>query len=157
MQPPQPQTPPPPPDSIPPPGDDALGRRVAASVIDTVLMIGLLILLGVTIGETTTGGGTAAVSLQGGEALLYVALVLLYYFILESAVGKTAGKALMGVTVRTSQGGRPSAGAIAVRTLLRVVDWLPFLYLVGFISVLATGRRRMRLGDLAAKTMVVRG
>jgi uncharacterized RDD family membrane protein YckC len=46
-------------------------------------------------------------------------------------------------------------GAIVLRTLLRVVDWLPF-YLVGFIVVLATGSRRRRLGDLAAKTSVAR-
>jgi hypothetical protein len=46
--------------------------------------------------------------------------------------------------------------AIAVRTLLRIVDWLPALYLVGFIAMLATGERRMRLGDLAARTRVAR-
>jgi uncharacterized RDD family membrane protein YckC len=138
-------------------GDDALARRVAASLIDTVLMFGLLILLGVTIGETTVGEGTAAVYVRGWDALLYLVLVLLYYFALESATGKTAGKALLGVVVRTTEGGRPPARAIAIRTLLRVVDWLPFLYAVGFVSVLATGRRRMRLGDLAAKTVVARG
>jgi len=43
-----------------------------------------------------------------------------------------------------------------VRTLLRIVDWLPALYLVGFIAMLATGERRMRLGDLAARTRVAR-
>ncbi len=149
--------PPPAPDAERTSSDDALGRRVAASLIDTVLMFGLLILLGVTIGETTTGERAAAVSLMGWDALLYLGLVLLYFFALEAAVGKTAGKALMGVVVRTAEGGRASVGAIALRTLLRVGDWLPFLYLVGFISVLATGRRRLRLGDLAAKTMVVRG
>jgi hypothetical protein len=36
------------------------------------------------------------------------------------------------------------------------VDWLPLLYLVGFIAMLVTGPRRQRLGDLAAKTNVAR-
>jgi len=37
------------------------------------------------------------------------------------------------------------------------VDWLPFLYLVGFLAMLATGEeRRQRLGDLAARTRVAR-
>ncbi len=40
--------------------------------------------------------------------------------------------------------------------MLRLVDWLPVLYLVGFITVLATGRRQQRLGDLAAGTAVLR-
>ena len=38
---------------------------------------------------------------------------------------------------------------------MRVVDWLPSLYVVGAITVAATGDRRVRLGDLAAKTKVV--
>jgi hypothetical protein len=40
--------------------------------------------------------------------------------------------------------------------LVRVVDWLPAFYLVGFISMLATGARRQRLGDLAADTRIAR-
>jgi hypothetical protein len=36
------------------------------------------------------------------------------------------------------------------------VDWLPALYLVGFIAMLATGARRQRLGDLAADTRIAR-
>jgi uncharacterized RDD family membrane protein YckC len=42
-----------------------------------------------------------------------------------------------------------------VRNLVRFIDWLPALYLIGFISAFATGPRRQRLGDLAAKTHVV--
>ena len=42
------------------------------------------------------------------------------------------------------------------RTLLRVVDGVGF-YLVGLVSMLATGERRQRLGDLAAGTVVVDG
>jgi uncharacterized RDD family membrane protein YckC len=38
---------------------------------------------------------------------------------------------------------------------VRAVDWLPSLYIVGVITVFATGERRVRLGDLAAKTKVV--
>jgi hypothetical protein len=36
--------------------------------------------------------------------------------------------------------------AVALRTLLRIVDWLPLLYLAGFITTLATGARRQRIG-----------
>jgi uncharacterized RDD family membrane protein YckC len=40
-------------------------------------------------------------------------------------------------------------------TVLRIIDGL-FAYLVGFIVVLSSDRRR-RLGDMAARTLVVRG
>ena len=48
----------------------------------------------------------------------------------------------------------PGAGAALIRTLLGI-DGL-FGYLAGFIIVLASDRRR-RLGDMAARTQVVRG
>jgi uncharacterized RDD family membrane protein YckC len=45
-------------------------------------------------------------------------------------------------------------GAATIRTLLRLVDGL-FGYLVGFVVVLASDKNQ-RLGDMAAKTLVVR-
>jgi hypothetical protein len=45
---------------------------------------------------------------------------------------------------------------VAIRTVVRLVDWLPLLYLVGFLTLLATGARRQRLGDLAARTGIAR-
>ena len=66
------------------------------------------------------------------------------------------GKLLVGLRVVRAGGGRPSVWKVATRTVLRVVDWLPLLYLVGFIAMLATGARRQRLGDLAAGTGIAR-
>ena len=45
--------------------------------------------------------------------------------------------------------------ASAVRNVLRLVDSLPTLYLIGMISVIVTAHNQ-RLGDLAAGTIVVR-
>ena len=45
--------------------------------------------------------------------------------------------------------------ASALRNVLRLVDILPGLYLVGAIAIFAT-RANQRLGDLAAGTLVVR-
>jgi uncharacterized RDD family membrane protein YckC len=44
---------------------------------------------------------------------------------------------------------------VAIRTILRLVDSLPFLYLLGFIVIMVTPRRQ-RLGDLAGGTTVAR-
>jgi uncharacterized RDD family membrane protein YckC len=132
--------------------EDPLGRRIAAALIDLALLVALLAVLGATLGESTLDGASVSFELEGVDAALYLVLVLFYYFILEAAFGQTVGKLLLGLRVVGADAGRPSPAAVAVRTLLRLVDWLPFLYLVGFITMLVTDRRRHRLGDLAART-----
>lgn len=119
----------------------------------------MFLIFGLTVGQVRTESGTESgfnVTLNWAWWLVYLAVVLLYYFVFEVAVGQSVGKRLLGLRVARADGSRPSAAAIAVRTLLRLVDWLPALYLVGFIAMLATGVRRQRLGDLAAKTRVAR-
>jgi Tol biopolymer transport system component/uncharacterized RDD family membrane protein YckC len=136
--------------------ESLLGRRVSAALIDLALLFGLLVVLALAIGESEVEGGGVSLSLHGADAGLYFALVLLYYFGLEAALGQTIGKLLLGLRVVGPDGGLPSAFRVAVRTLLRIVDWLPLLYLVGFIAMMATGPRRRRLGDLVAGTGVAR-
>ncbi|HKA69943.1 MAG TPA: RDD family protein [Actinomycetes bacterium] len=136
----------------PPSHDDLLGPRISAALIDLALLLGLFLVLVLLVGEISTSDGSLMFSLSGVEGVLYVTLALIYYFALEAAIGQTVGKSLLGLRVVRSDGARPSVGSVAVRTLLRIVDWLPLLYLIGFITMLATGQRRLRLGDLAAGT-----
>jgi uncharacterized RDD family membrane protein YckC len=138
-------------------GEDLLGVRCGAALIDLALLGGLFIVLSVTIGEASVGGGGFSFSLNSiAAAALFLGLVLVYYFALEAVIGQTVGKLLTGLRVVRADGDRPSVGAVATRTLLRVVDWLPLLYLVGFIAMLATGARQQRLGDLAARTGIAK-
>ena len=134
---------------------DVLGRRIGAALLDLLLMGILFVVLGVLIGDSESGDGGASVQLGSGATLLYFALVLLYYGITEAMTGQTLGKRLLGVRVARVDGSTPGTGAITARTLLRIVDALPFAYLVGLVAILATGRRRQRLGDLAGGTTVV--
>src|SRR6266496_3333003 len=69
--------------------------------------------------------------------------------------GQTMGKRLLRLRVMDAQGLRLQFSQIVIRNLLRFVDALPALYLVGGIVCLAS-RRAQRLGDLAANTIVVR-
>ena len=67
---------------------------------------------------------------------------------------QTVGKMLLGIkVVREDNGEIPGLGAI--RTVLRIVDVLPFAYLVGFIAVPISSKNQ-RLGDMAANILVVR-
>ena len=135
---------------------EVIGRRIGAALVDLVVLSVVFVALGLALGEGESSGSNASITLEGAEALLYLALVLLYYFATEAITGRTLGKALLGLRVATPDGGRAGPGRVAVRTVLRLVDGLPFLYLVGFVCMLATGERRQRLGDLAAGTRVMR-
>ena len=64
---------------------------------------------------------------------------------------------VLGLRVVRRDGSVPGAGPIAVRTVLRIVDALPFMYLIGFTVLLTAGKGRQRLGDMAADTAVARG
>ncbi|MDP8981025.1 MAG: RDD family protein [Acidobacteriota bacterium] len=69
--------------------------------------------------------------------------------------GQTLGKRLLGLRVMDEQGLRLEFSQVAVRNLLRFVDYLPALYLVGGAACVLTARSQ-RLGDLAANTIVAR-
>jgi uncharacterized RDD family membrane protein YckC len=68
--------------------------------------------------------------------------------------GQTPGKRLFGIAVLNDDGTPVRWPAALTRNLLRAADFLPFLYGVGLISILAN-RDFKRLGDLAAATVVV--
>lgn len=69
--------------------------------------------------------------------------------------GQTLGKRLLRLRVVDEQGLPLRFPQLAMRNLLRVVDALPLLYLLGGICLVLSPRLQ-RLGDLAAGTLVVR-
>ncbi len=115
----------------------------------------LLLLVGALFGNDA--GSDASVSERLGplDSALFLALAFLYFWGTEASSGQTLGKRVLGLRVVGAGGTAPSGSAILVRNLVRFVDWLPVLYVVGAIAVFATGSRRQRLGDMAAKTRVV--
>jgi uncharacterized RDD family membrane protein YckC len=131
------------------------GRRVVATMVDVVLFGIAGGILAQVFGTESTASGVSAARLSTGGSLLLLVLVLVYYTLMEGMTGRTVGKMVTGIrVVDEATGAPPGFGKALVRTLLRIVDGL-FAYLVGFIFVLASPQRK-RLGDLAAKTLVVR-
>ncbi|MFH1689775.1 MAG: RDD family protein [Candidatus Eisenbacteria bacterium] len=86
--------------------------------------------------------------------LAFLAVMFLYFVLLEGLVGFTLGKRLMRLRVVTVSGGRPGLVRALVRNVLRIVDGLPTLGLVGAIFIWTTPDRA-RVGDLVAGTRVV--
>jgi len=84
-----------------------------------------------------------------------ILIVWLFYFsYLESRDGQTIGKKLVNIKVVKENGRKISFEDALLRTILRVVDGLVF-YLLGFFVILLTDKKQ-RLGDIAAKTIVVK-
>jgi len=90
------------------------------------------------------------------SVILYFAISVGYGIVLEWRWhGQTIGKRVMGLRVVDAQGLRLQLSQVILRNLLRLVDMLPMVYLVGGIACFCS-RNCQRLGDLAAGTIVAR-
>lgn len=146
-----------------------VGSRFAAVAVDQIIQALVLFALGLLAaivgGSGDSGGGAGAgVDDTEGSAALAVAVLIVFVFAVQVgyhvlfetfASGRTPGKRWAGLRVVTVDGGPVGFVTSAVRNLVRVVDMLPTMYVVGIVAVLATSHNQ-RLGDLAAGTLVIR-
>lgn len=136
------------------------GSRCMAAVIDTLLILLLQLALGLMIVMLTSLAGIGIEALDelalAAWALVGFGLIWGFYLAFELLwSGQTPGKRLFGLRV-IREGGRPlDFSASAIRNLVRAVDFLPFGYGVGLLTMVAD-RWSRRPGDLAAGTLVVR-
>jgi uncharacterized RDD family membrane protein YckC len=87
--------------------------------------------------------------------ILLFALEWFYPVVFElTRQGATPGKRVFGLKVVMGNGLPVTPAASVTRNLLRVADFLPFLYGFGIVSMLIRGDCK-RLGDIAAATIVV--
>jgi uncharacterized RDD family membrane protein YckC len=141
-------------------GNDVIGRRIGAAVIDLGIVVVLALLVGGIVGNDVASGAPTSARYGALDRLLILCLAFGYYWGTEAIWAQTLGKRVLAIRVERVDGTKAGAGATFLRTLLRIVDGLPGIafygiYVVGLIAVVATGTRRQRLGDLAAKTRVV--
>ena len=131
-----------------------IGSRFVARLLDSLIQGALIIALFVITGVlfASDGGGFA----MAFASITAFAVMFLYDPILEQAGdGRTPGKRAAGIRVVDRMGRPVGLVASVVRNVVRLVDFLPFLYGVGLVAMLAT-EHAQRLGDLAAGTFVVR-
>lgn len=105
-------------------------------------------------------GGLLGIFSRDLSQALTMVLYFLFYLGYAMALewywnGQTIGKRILGLRVMDVRGLRLRPSQIIIRNLLRAVDSLPALYLVGGVVCLVS-RYAQRLGDLAANTIVVR-
>ena len=135
-----------------------LGERFFANFIDMILLWIVTAIISIPFGIMSLIGsqfGSPIGWLIGGPQLLAFVSWMLYFSYFESTSGQTLGKRMMTIKVVDESGGSLDGRRIVVRNILRIVDWLPFLYIIGFI-LLSTSNGKQRRGDIAAKTVVVK-
>jgi uncharacterized RDD family membrane protein YckC len=135
-------------------GQDVIGRRIGAGLIDLAIVVLLVLLVGGIVGNDVAADAPASARFGALDRVLLLVLVFAYYWVTETIWAQTLGKRVLDIRVERVDGTKASAGATFIRTLLRVVDGFGF-YIVGLIAIFATGERRQRIGDMAAKTRVV--
>jgi uncharacterized protein len=124
----------------------SFARRLGAALLDSLVwIIGIAFL-------PPAGDDETAAAIYG---LVVLSLWFNYFAICEWRWGQTIGKNMTGIRVVPLEGGRLSWQAAALRNILRLVDFP--LALIGVDYLIVRGSpRRQRLGDRAAKTIVVR-
>ena len=86
--------------------------------------------------------------------IAFLVIIAIYFIVLESLFGATLGKYLLGLRVVQLNGTRPGLVKSILRNLLRLVDGLPFMSILGVVLIL-TSPERTRVGDRVAGTRVV--
>ncbi len=134
-----------------------LASRGGAAIVDTLVQaLIILVVLGIRLLLINYGkwpGTTWA------DAVLVIAMFVVWYgyFVYFETVwsGQTPGKR-HGRLRAVREGGLPmNFTSAAVRNLVRTVDFLPIMYILGAIVILCSGSNK-RLGDIAAGTLVVK-
>lgn len=146
-----------------------IGSRFVAALLDT-LIIGVAaslvaifgsaaLMLLFSMGAVVRRAGSAVASTEAAIAIsLFLTFFVVWgYYVFFELIwhGQSPGKRMLGLRV-IKEGGYP-IGFVesAIRNVVRLVDFLPFYYVLGVIAMVLN-RRYRRLGDYAAGTVVVK-
>ena len=87
--------------------------------------------------------------------IVFLFVIFAYFILMEAYAGWTVGKKVLGLRVVDSDGNNIGLLKSVIRNLLRVVDGLPTMNILGVILI-ALSPRGQRFGDRIAKTFVVK-
>ncbi len=132
-----------------------IGSRFLAQFVDVLVILVIQVVL--TIGAAALGGIFNSIQVFGLVELILTFVLIAGYFLISEAVwnGQTLGKRYVRLRAVGDQGEPLTLGQVAIRNLVRVVDFLPAFYAIGIVTMFSNSRSK-RLGDFAAGTLVVR-
>ncbi len=79
---------------------------------------------------------------------------VVYALILELTLGRTIGKVVTRTRLLAESAQSPAAWQIVTRNVVRLIELLPQFWILGFLVLIS--RNRQRLGDIFARTVVIR-
>ena len=154
----------------------SVGRRVAAILIDTIIVVGVNFAIFFALAGDPVEASRAAISIRtrrstatstigdstysvyGATAGLYfflsLAITIGYFVVWQGLKGVTVGKLMLGIVVVKDDGSRPPGiGRAFARWFLQIADAFPYFipYLTGFI-VAKVSKDNKDIGDMVAST-----
>jgi uncharacterized RDD family membrane protein YckC len=134
------------------------GDRIVAVILDALLIFVISLVIIIPLAFIAGFFGAFSIPFLFFGLLIFIEWLfwLLYFTYFESTTGQTPGKHVMHIRVvdeTTLQ--HLDFGRSLLRNILRIIDYLPVFYLIGFILI-ATNEKKQRLGDMAARSVVVR-
>jgi uncharacterized RDD family membrane protein YckC len=133
---------------------EGVGVRFVAIVIDSIILVIISWILALLFGFSLLGFYMRPQVFFSGWGIITFIIFIAYFTYLEGTRGQTIGKMVMKIKVVREDGSSIDISTAFIRNILRVIDGL-FAYLVGAI-IIWTSHKRQRLGDIAAKTVVVK-
>ncbi len=130
-------------------------QRAMAFILDQMVLMPLVYIAADALGVAPDGPESELTDprILAALAILY-GLNVAYFFVQEAVWGCTIGKRLVGIRVVGVDGAPLSVGRAFLRNALRLLDAYSVTLLVGLASIAVT-RRKQRVGDLIARTVVV--
>ena len=140
-----------------------LGSRFMAAIVDTLLILIIQVIVNLVLALVIWGVLGQFISDESALVIWATALLGMvafaffwgYYIFFEmSWNGQSPGKRWMGLRVICTNGTPITLTESIIRNLVRLIDFLPFYYGLGVVTMFINDQSR-RLGDLAAGTLVV--
>jgi len=139
--------------------------RIVAIILDSIILVIIMVILAIPFGLSSAifsmmadyanmVNAWANAALWGTFAFLNLIISFAYFTYFEGTTGQTPGKRAMNIKVAREDGKKMTYADALIRTILRIVDGILF-YLLGLIIILVT-EKKQRLGDVLAKTIVVK-
>lgn len=133
-----------------------LGKRIIAKAIDYIIVFALFLVL------SEVFSSMIEPKLLNTDGWTITAIFIIIFFpayaytlIFETLLrGQTPGKLIMKLQVMRMDGQSFSWENALIRWMFTIIDYLPSMGIVGFISISVT-KNNQRLGDLASGTVVI--
>ena len=128
-----------------------LGSRFEALFLDALVVVAVVFVFGYVAGTLVglPGAPSGIVAITFGSPVM----LLLYQTVFEGYYGRTVGKAARGLVIVTEDGEPVSWSGAILRNILRLVDALPALYIIGIVAA-SISDHNQRVGDIVGSTVV---